>query len=65
MPLARARDWKLYLALSDICEFKVLPEYLVGYRQYRKYVEERHRDGPIEATCYTLDFFEKWLDLPN
>jgi glycosyltransferase involved in cell wall biosynthesis len=29
-----AEDWKLYLALSEICEFAVLPEYLVGYRQW-------------------------------
>jgi glycosyltransferase involved in cell wall biosynthesis len=28
-----ADDWKLYLALSEICEFALLPEYLVGYRQ--------------------------------
>jgi glycosyltransferase involved in cell wall biosynthesis len=28
-----ADDWKLYLALSEICEFAVIPEYLVGYRQ--------------------------------
>lgn len=29
-----AEDWMLYLALSDICEFAVVPEYLVGYRQW-------------------------------
>lgn len=28
-----AEDWKLYFALSEICEFAVIPEYLVGYRQ--------------------------------
>ena len=28
-----ADDWKMYLALSEICEFAVIPEYLVGYRQ--------------------------------
>jgi glycosyltransferase involved in cell wall biosynthesis len=26
-------DWKLYLALAEICEFAVLPVHLVGYRQ--------------------------------
>jgi glycosyltransferase involved in cell wall biosynthesis len=30
-----ADDWKLYFALSEICEFEVVPEYLVGYRQAR------------------------------
>jgi glycosyltransferase involved in cell wall biosynthesis len=28
-----ADDWKLYLALSEICDFALVPEYLVGYRQ--------------------------------
>jgi glycosyltransferase involved in cell wall biosynthesis len=28
-----ADDWKLYLALSEVCDFAVVPEYLVGYRQ--------------------------------
>ena len=26
-------DWKLYLALSEICEFAVVPVHLVGYRR--------------------------------
>jgi hypothetical protein len=29
-----ADDWKLYLALSEICDFAVVPRYLVGYRQW-------------------------------
>jgi glycosyltransferase involved in cell wall biosynthesis len=29
-----AEDWMLYLALSDLCEFAVVPDYLVGYRQW-------------------------------
>jgi glycosyltransferase involved in cell wall biosynthesis len=28
-----ADDWKLYFELSEICDFAVIPEYLVGYRQ--------------------------------
>ncbi len=31
--LKQAEDWKLYLALSDVCDFAVVPEHLVGYRQ--------------------------------
>jgi glycosyltransferase involved in cell wall biosynthesis len=31
--IASAADWKLYLALSEICEFAAVPERLVGYRQ--------------------------------
>jgi glycosyltransferase involved in cell wall biosynthesis len=28
-----AEDWKLYLALAEICEFALVPHYLVGYRK--------------------------------
>jgi glycosyltransferase involved in cell wall biosynthesis len=28
-----AEDWKLYFSLSEVCEFAVIPEHLVGYRQ--------------------------------
>jgi glycosyltransferase involved in cell wall biosynthesis len=28
-----AEDWKLYLALAEICEFALVPRYLVGYRK--------------------------------
>lgn len=28
-----AEDWKLCLALAEVCEFAVVPEYLVGYRR--------------------------------
>src|SRR6185437_3378301 len=28
-----AEDWKLYLALAEICEFTLAPRYLVGYRK--------------------------------
>jgi glycosyltransferase involved in cell wall biosynthesis len=31
--LQAAEDWKLYLALSEICEFAVVPAHLVGYRR--------------------------------
>lgn len=28
-------DWDLYLRLAEICEFQVVPEFLVGYRKLR------------------------------
>jgi GT2 family glycosyltransferase len=28
-----AEDWKLYLALAEICDFVLVPRYLVGYRK--------------------------------
>jgi glycosyltransferase involved in cell wall biosynthesis len=31
--LTHAEDWKLYLSLAQICEFKVVPLYHVGYRR--------------------------------
>jgi glycosyltransferase involved in cell wall biosynthesis len=60
-----AEDWKLYLALSEVCEFAVVPEYLVGYRQS---TESLTRDitgmaGSIELVVRWLT--EKWRDLPE
>jgi glycosyltransferase involved in cell wall biosynthesis len=60
-----AEDWKLYLALSEICEFAVVPQYLVGYRQYGASLS---RDvsgmaGSQEGVVRWLT--EKWPDLPK
>lgn len=60
-----ADDWKLYLALSEICEFAVVPEYLVGYRQWSGSLS---RDmariaGSIESVDRWIT--KKWPDLPE
>jgi glycosyltransferase involved in cell wall biosynthesis len=59
---AGAVDWKLYLALSEIYEFAVVPEYLVGYRQWNGSVS---RDVIAMAQSIELVdcwLFEKWPD---
>ena len=43
--LQQGEDWKLYLALSEICEFAVVPEYLVGYRQASGSLSEIQRQA--------------------
>lgn len=60
---AGAEDWKLYLSLSDICEFEVIPEYLVGYRQWPG---SASRSVPKMAQSMALVrqwIFEKWPTL--
>ena len=48
-------DWKLYLALSEICEFAVVREYLVGYRQWSASMSrDVAGNGSLNRTCYTL-----------
>jgi glycosyltransferase involved in cell wall biosynthesis len=53
---AGAEDWKLYLALSDICEFAVAPEYLVGYRQS---TESKSRD--IATMAQSMNLVRSWI----
>jgi glycosyltransferase involved in cell wall biosynthesis len=60
-----AEDWKLYLALSEICEFAVIPEYLVGYRQSNGSLS---RDVAAMAKSTELVecwLIEKWPNLPE
>src|ERR1700730_14533733 len=56
-------DWKLYLALSECCEFAQVADYLVGYRQS---FESMSRDV-IAITrskeLVTRWLFEKWPNL--
>jgi glycosyltransferase involved in cell wall biosynthesis len=60
-----AEDWKLYLALSEICDFAVLPEYLVGYRQWIGSVS-RDVDGMARSTeLVTQWLHQRWPDLPD
>jgi glycosyltransferase involved in cell wall biosynthesis len=61
-----ADDWKLYLALSEICEFAVLPEYLVGYRQWTGSMSR----GAVTGMAQSTELVERWLcqkwpDLPD
>ena len=63
--LRGAEDWKLYLALSEICEFAVVPEWLVGYRQW---AGNMSRDVARMAQSMKLVgrwLAEKWPDMPK
>ena len=51
-----AEDWKLYLALSEICEFGVVPEWLVGYRQSTGSIS---RD--VAAMAQSMELVGRWL----
>jgi hypothetical protein len=51
-----ADDWKLYLALSEICEFALLSEYLVGYRQVRGSVSRN-----IAAMAQSMENVVGWI----
>jgi glycosyltransferase involved in cell wall biosynthesis len=63
--LRHAEDWKLYLALSEICEFAVVPEYLVGYRQWSASLT-RDIPGLVQSLeLFTQWLLEKWPDIPK
>ena len=60
-----AEDWKLYLALAEICEFAVIPEWLVGYRHW---TGSASRD--VTAMAQSMELLgrwlkEKWPDIPE
>jgi hypothetical protein len=60
-----ADDWKLYFALSEICEFAVIPEYLVGYRQAAGSVSRN-----LKAMGQSMENVARWIferrpDLPQ
>jgi glycosyltransferase involved in cell wall biosynthesis len=59
-----AEDWKLYFALSEICEFAVIPEFLVGYRQVSGSLSRNlvRMDQSMEAVGSWI--FERHPDLP-
>jgi glycosyltransferase involved in cell wall biosynthesis len=65
LALQAAHDWKFYLALSEICEFALVPEYLIGYRQHGTNVS---RD--ISLNAQSAQLVMQWLfarrpDLPE
>ena len=60
-----AEDWKLYLALSEICEFAAIPEWLVGYRQWTGSLSRN-----VTAMAQSMKLvgrwqIERWPDIPQ
>jgi glycosyltransferase involved in cell wall biosynthesis len=51
-----ADDWKLYLALSEICEFAMIPEYLVGYRQVSGSISRN-----VTAMGQSMENVARWI----
>jgi glycosyltransferase involved in cell wall biosynthesis len=54
---AGAADWKIYLALSEICDFGLVPQYLVGYRQ-----SSENMSSDITAMALSIDLVTKWAN---
>jgi glycosyltransferase involved in cell wall biosynthesis len=63
--LEQAEDWKLYLELSEICEFAVVPEYLVGYRQYTTSLSGDVSSMAASQAGVFRWLTEKWPNLPQ
>jgi glycosyltransferase involved in cell wall biosynthesis len=50
-----AEDWKLYLALAEICEFALVPRYLVGYRK-----PENSMSANFVTMQRSMDLVRQW-----
>ena len=59
-----SEDWKLNLALADICEFMVVPVHLVGYRQSDSNMSKNTRAMEQSIDIVQRWIVEKWPDLP-
>jgi glycosyltransferase involved in cell wall biosynthesis len=60
-----AADWKLYLALAEICEFAIVPDYLVGYRQTSESMSMDVTAMALSMELVTRWLFDKWPHLPE
>jgi glycosyltransferase involved in cell wall biosynthesis len=58
-----AEDWKLCLALAEVCEFAVVPEYLVGYRRSSS---SKSRNENMERALVLISnwILARWPDTP-
>jgi hypothetical protein len=56
MPLPGTLDWKIYLALSEICEFAAVTEHPVGWRQS---TGRMSRD--VTAMMQATELISRWL----
>ncbi len=51
-----SEDWKLYLALAEICEFAVVPAHLVGYRR-----SDTNTSKDTSAMEHSIELVERWI----
>ena len=50
-----AEDWKIYLALAEICEFALVPRFLIGYRKTRG-----NMSANFVAMQKSMDLVRQW-----
>jgi glycosyltransferase involved in cell wall biosynthesis len=60
-----AEDWKFYLSLSEVCEFAVISEFLVGYRQSSGSISKSHRRMGQSQELVAQWIAQKWPDLSD
>ena len=56
-------DWKLYLSLAEICQFTVVPAYLVGYRRSTQSMSANIATMERSMECVSRWLFERRPDL--
>jgi glycosyltransferase involved in cell wall biosynthesis len=63
--LMLCEDWKFYTALSDVCEFAVVPQYLTGYRLRADSasIDVRRMEKAIAEVTAWIE--NRWPDLPE
>jgi glycosyltransferase involved in cell wall biosynthesis len=63
--LKNSADWKLNLALAEICEFAVVPSHLVGYRRWS--TNSSNNTMAMERSIDQVErwIIDKWPDLPT
>jgi glycosyltransferase involved in cell wall biosynthesis len=55
-PMQGSEDWKLYLALAEICEFAVIPAHLVGYRR-----SDTNISKDTKVMEHSIELVERWI----
>lgn len=50
--LKTCEDWEFYLRVAEHYEFRIVPEYLIGYRQYI---------GSISSNCTAMAYFHEFV----
>jgi glycosyltransferase involved in cell wall biosynthesis len=50
-----AEDWKIYLALAEICEFALVPRFLIGYRK-----TQGNMSANFVAMQRSMDLVRQW-----
>src|SRR5689334_2710112 len=65
LQLQGGEDWPMYFALSEVCEFALLPEYLVGYRHAAGSLSMDVNRMAESIDCVIRWLTERWPNLPE